>query len=532
MEVYLLIFSAVTLICVMLNRVSSEFGIPTLFVFIVLGMLFGSDGIYKYSFHNYAFAEQICSIALIIIMFSGGFGTNWNEAKPVAAKSFVLATFGVVATAAVLAAFCYYILKLDLFESMLIGSVISSTDAASVFSILRSKRLGLRDNTASMLELESGSNDPCSYMLTIITLSIISGKVSTGDIIYMTFTQFSFGVLAGILIGIFAVFVLRNVQFSTDGIDMVFVIGIAIMSYALPSAIDGNGYLSVYITGIILGNSRIKNKPSLVDFFNGITGLAQMIIFFLLGLLAFPSQLPSVFLTSFLIFLFLTFVARPIAIFSLLTPAKCSLPQQLLVSFAGIRGAASIVFAVMVIVDANSPRTDVFNITFCIVLLSIAFQGSLLPWISRKLKMTDDDADVLKTFNDYIGEVDVQFIKLALSDDHPWINMRIMDLTLPPDTLIVLIIRDTKRIIPSGSSLLLENDVCVLSAPAFQGDSNIKLTEHKIAHNNKWKGKKISEYSPNPDELIVMIKRDGKSIIPRGSTTINENDILVINKIL
>ncbi|MCL1940983.1 MAG: potassium/proton antiporter, partial [Synergistaceae bacterium] len=384
MEIYLLLASVVTITCVIFNRVSSEFGVPTLFVFIILGMLFGSDGIFKISFHNYLFAEQICSVALILIMFYGGFGTNWNEAKPVAVKSFILATIGVVFTAGLVGLFCYFALNMNLFESMLIGSVISSTDAASVFSILRSKKLGLKDNTASMLEIESGSNDPCSYMLTVIALSFMSGGVSAGGIIYMTFAQLAYGVIMGIAIGVAAVFAMRYVKLSTDGFDMVFVIGIALLSFALPSAIGGNGYLSAYIVGMILGNSDIKNKLSLVHFFNGITGLAQMIIFFLLGLLAFPSKMPLVFFPAFCIALFLTFIARPIAIFSLLTPAKCGIPQQLLVSFAGIRGAASIVFAVMVTVSGVSAENDVFHIIFCIVLLSIAFQGSLIPWVSRR----------------------------------------------------------------------------------------------------------------------------------------------------
>jgi cell volume regulation protein A len=216
----------------------------------------------------------------------------------------------------------------------------------------------------------------------------------------------------------------------------------------------------------------------------------------------------------------------------LLTPAKCSIPQQLLVSFAGIRGAASIVFAVMVMLSGSSPKSDIFNITFCIVLLSIAFQGLLLPWVSNKLKMTDADADVLKTFNDYIAEVDVQFIKLALNENHPWINKTIKELILPPDTLIVVILRENKNIIPSGATMLHKDDICVLSALAFQGDMTIKLSEYKITSDSKWMGKKIFEFSPSPDELVVMIKRNGKSVIPKGNTIIHEDDILVINKVL
>ena len=530
MEIYLLLVSVVVITCVMFNRLTSEFGVPTLFVFIVLGMLFGSDGIFKISFHDYGFAEQICSIALIIIMFSGGFGANWREAKPIAAKSFLLATFGVFFTGAILALFCYFALNMGIYESMLIGSLISSTDAASVFSILRSKKLGLKENTASMLEVESGSNDPCSYMLTMITLAFISGRVSAGGVVYMTLAQFFYGTVLGLIMGYFTVFTLRNVKMS-DGFDMAFVIGAAIMSYAVPSAVGGNGYLSVYIAGLILGNADIKDKPSLVHFFNGVTGLAQMIIFFLLGLLAYPSRILPVFFPAILIFLFLTFGARPIAVFSILTPMKCSIRQQLLVSFAGIRGAASIVFAVMVMVSGISLNNDVFHIVFCMVLLSIAFQGSLLPWMSGKLKMTDVNIDVMKTFNDYTEEIDVQFIKLVLNENHPWVNKMIMEITLPPDTLIVLILRGENKIIPNGATLLMEEDICVLSASAFQDDRNIKLSEFKITNDSKWKGKKIHEFSPSPSELVVMIKRSGRSVIPRGYTTIHENDILVINKI-
>jgi len=530
LEIYLFLVSVVIITCVMFNRLTSEFGVPTLFVFIVIGMLFGSDGIFKISFHNYKFAEQICSIALIIIMFSGGFGANWHEAKPIASKSFLLATIGVFMTGAALALFCYFVLNMGIFESMLIGSVTSSTDAASVFSILRSKKLGLKENTASMLEIESGSNDPCSYMLTMITLAFISGKISTGGVIYMTVAQFFFGTVLGIVMGYITLFTLRNVKMA-DGFDMAFVVGAALMSYAFPSAIGGNGYLSVYIVGLILGNEDLKDKPSLVHFFNGVTGLAQMIIFFLLGLLAYPSQILPVFFPSLLIFLFLTFVARPISIFSILTPMKCSIPQQLLVSFAGVRGAASIVFATMVIVSSVSPQNDVFHITFCIVLLSIAFQGSLLPWMSGRLKMTDADIDVMKTFNDYTEEMDVQFIKLVLNENHPWVNKIIRELVLPPDTLIVLILRGEDKIIPNGATLLMEEDICVLSATAFRDDKNVKLLEFKITHDSKWQGKRISEVSHQPGELVVMIKRGNRSVIPRGNTTIYENDIIVINKI-
>lgn len=202
-----------------------------------------------------------------------------------AGKAVLLSTVGVILTAVTTGAFCHFILRMDFWESMLIGSVISSTDAASVFSILRSKRLNLKNNTASMLEVESGSNDPCSYMLTVIILTIMSGELSGSSLVVMIFSQIIFGILVGVVVALAAAFILKKVNFATDGFDTIFVFSMALVSYAGASMINGNGYLAAYIAGIILGNTPLHHKKSLVHFFDGITGLMQMLIFFLLGLL-------------------------------------------------------------------------------------------------------------------------------------------------------------------------------------------------------------------------------------------------------
>jgi len=196
----LLLAAIIIIICVLFNKLTNKLGVPMLLAFIILGMVFGSDGLFKIPFENYRIAEKVCSTALIFIMFYGGFSTRWSEAKPVAVKSVLLSTVGVILTAGLTGLFCYFVLHTQLLESLLIGSVISSTDAASVFSILRSKKLGLKDNTASMLEVESGSNDPCSYMLTAIILSIMTGHASGGAIAYMVFTQLVYGTAIGIMV--------------------------------------------------------------------------------------------------------------------------------------------------------------------------------------------------------------------------------------------------------------------------------------------------------------------------------------------
>lgn len=529
MATAIFIVAAIILLCVLFNKLSSKIGVPMLLAFILLGMAFGTDGIFKIEFDNYAVAEQICATALIFIMFYGGFGTKWSEARPVLGKASLLSTLGVVFTAGLTGLFCYFVLHFELLESLLIGSVISSTDAASVFSILRSKKLGLKYHTASMLEIESGSNDPCSYMLTVLILSVMGGSMSAGRVVYLIFAQFCYGLVIGAAIGWGALFILKKVRFGIEGLNVAFVIGVALLAFALPALVGGNGYLSVYVVGIIVGNGKIHNKQSMVHFFDGLTGLMQMLIFFLLGLLATPSDMLPILIPAVCIALFLMLLARPLSVFILLSPARCKLSQQLLVSFAGLRGAASIVFAIMVTVDDAYMQNDVFHIVFCIVLLSILVQGSLLPLAAKKLHMVDESANVLKTFNDYTDETNLQSIQLLVTEDHPWQNKMVKELRLPPGTLLVMIIREERTMIPNGNTEVLQGDQIVLSGPAFAGDMSLRLKEKRILHDSEWINRTVSEFSPEPGELVMMIKRGGQIVIPDGNTLILEEDTLILN---
>lgn len=529
MAVAILLIALIILICVLLNKLTQKFGIPVLLAFIVLGLIFGTDGIFKIPFDNYALAEQVCSAALIFIMFYGGFGTNWNQAKPVAVKAGLLATLGVILTAGITGVLCHLILGIDLLEGLLIGSVLSSTDAASVFSILRSKKLGLKHNTDSMLELESGSNDPCSYMLTLIVLSLMNADITPGRIVLLVLQQFGFGILFGAAIGFGGALMIRRFRFSNSGLHMAFVTGVCLLSYAAASVAGGNGYLSTYLCGIILGNQPNHNQKALVNFFDGITSLMQMSIFFLLGLLATPSRIPDVFFTALAVMLILTLVARPLSVFAILSPFRCNPRQQMLVSFAGLRGAASIVFAIMAIVSSNTLFNDLYHIVFCIVLISISFQGSFLPQCASALKMTDSTIDVLKTFSDYSEKVDLQFIKVKITQEHPWAGKEIRAITMPPDTLIATLFRNDKRLIPSGKTQLQADDIAVLSAFQYHGEQEVFLHEYTVTAKSEWIGKTIQEFSPNPDELVIMLIRNNKTILPKGSTTLQENDVLVIN---
>ena len=531
MTSYILLVAAVILLCLSLNKMSNKLGIPMLLAYILLGMMFGTDGILKIPFDNFTIAEQICTVSLIFIMFYGGFGTNWKQAKPVAGKAVLLSTVGVILTAVTTGAFCHFILKMDFWESMLIGSVISSTDAASVFSILRSKRLNLKNNTASMLEVESGSNDPCSYMLTVIILTIMIGELSGSSLVVMIFSQIIFGILVGVVVALAAAFILKKVNFATDGFDTIFVFSMALVSYAGASMINGNGYLAAYIAGIILGNTPLHHKKSLVHFFDGITGLMQMLIFFLLGLLAYPSQLPKILPIALAIAVFLTFVARPVSVFAILMPFRCPVKQQLLVSWAGLRGAASIVFAIMATVSPAYTKNDLFHIVIFIVLFSISIQGTLLGLVAKKLDMIDENGNVMKTFSDYSDEMPVEFVKISIKAGHPWENRRIKDLTSLPDLLLVLILRGEERIIPNGNTVVLAGDKIVLSALSPEENLGICLTEIPIEKDSKWIGKPLSRIKLGEEKLVLVLKRNEKVVIPNGNTVIRENDVLVISQL-
>jgi len=374
--------------------------------------------------------------------------------------------------------------------------------------------------------MESGSNDPAAYMLTIIVLSMMNGTASGGSILLSLFSQIVFGGLCGVLIAQLAAFVFRNISFTTNGFDSLFVFAIAIASYAIPSLIGGNGYLSAYIVGVILGNEDFRDKKALVHFFDGITGLMQMLVFFLLGLLAKPALLHKAILPALAIFLFMLFVARPAAVFGILTPfRKYPFRQMALISFVGLRGAASIVFAIMAMVDPALIQNDIFNIVFMVVLLSIALQGSLIPFVAKRLDMVDPNANVMKTFNDYTEDTGLNFGRIPITSDSSWSGRSIRDLGLPHNVLIALVVRGDRYIQPNGDTVLVDGDEVITLTKDFN-DASVQLREKTIKKGSRRVGHKIAEtHGPG---LIVMVRRGERNMIPSGDTILEEGDKVVI----
>lgn len=526
----LLLSGIVIILSVFLHKLSMRMGIPVLLAFLLLGIAFGTDGIVKIDFQNFELSESVCSFGLIFIMFSGGFGTSWKEARFVAKEAVLLSSLGVVFTALFVAAFSVFVLHVDFAWGLLLGSVIGSTDAASVFSILRSRRLSLKDRTASLLEFESGSNDPMAYMMTLLSLSLIQGNVEASGIVLMLFLQIGLGLLVGAVIAFLSLYCINTVEIPTDGFELIFVLGAVLLSYALSSAIGGNGYLAVYLTGIILGNRKIKQKKELVQFFDALTGVMQMLLFFLLGLLSTPSKLPGVVLQGLAIFLFLTFVARPLAVFSLMHFFRASRRKKLLLSFSGLRGAASIVFAILAVETVG--RGDyIYHLVFFIVLLSILFQGSLLPKVAEKLDMIDWEGDVMKTFTDYTEEKEVQFIEFIVPSGHNWAGQQIKDILMPPETLVILLERDGRKELPNGDTEILQGDRVVIASAKPSVGSDLEIVELQVDEDSIYAKKMIAEIPRDESERVMLIERGEEILIPRGDTLIAIGDILVMYRL-
>lgn len=528
----MIICGLVLLISITSTKILYKFGVPILLIFIILGMIFGSDGIVGIYFNDYQLTNEIAIIALIFIMFFGGFGTNWEMAKPVANEAILLSTLGVIFTAGLTGFLCFFIFKTTLLEGLLIGSIVSSTDAASVFAILRSQRLNLKGSIASILELESGSNDPCAYMMTTIILMLISNN--NQNIFTMIIKQILFGLTIAIILAKLSVYVLRKFKFEIEGFYPIFITAIAILSYSFSEYLGGNGYLCVYITGIIIGNSKIPHKKSIFQFFDGISWLMQIILFFVLGLLAFPTKIPLVIEKGVLISLFMIFIARPISIFSILYWFKVPIKQQIFISWVGIRGAASIVFAIFAETYGVSTNNDIFHIIFFIALFSVIVQGTITPKLAKKLDLIDDDESVLKTFNDYKENKSTSLIEFTIDENNAIANKTIMDANIPEDILIVMIKRNGDVFVPNGSTEILPGDILVLSGNKlkyfneYRGGKSTTVTEFLVEDNSNLINKMIKDANIPDDILIAMIKRKGEVLVPNGNTIILDGDILVV----
>lgn len=524
-KINLLIVAIVLLLALFAVRISKQYGIPSLLLFILLGIGFNLLGI---EFDDFNLSNNISTLALMIIMFYGGFSTNWNMGKPVWKESVVLSTAGVFLTAITTGLFCHYVLKMPILEAMLLGSVVGSTDFASVSSILVSKNLNFKYSTAPLLELESGSNDPTAYTMTIVFMSLIAGKEISVPIIILK--QVGFGLLIGFGAGVLVKKTLDKVHFEEDGLFTVFIAATMIAVYALTGILEGNGYLAIYLYGIYLGNQEFVGKRDVVFFYDGLGGIVQIGLFFLLGLLSGVEMLIAAFPKALLIMLFMTVLARPFSVYILMKPFKFKKNQIGIISISGLRGAAAIAFAIMVVNSGLQISIDIFHIVFVICLLSSFIQGSLMPILSKKWNMLEPNDTVLKNFNFYQDKSDIGFIQTTIEKGSRWNNVPLKDFNLAFNLIVAKIERNGKTIVPKGDTLIKEGDLIVIGGQSYFDTKGSNLMEITLSKGHKWVGKQIHELNFEKQLIVMLRDKEDKIIVPTGDTFLFEGDKVVILK--
>lgn len=469
-ELFLLIISILIFISLLVGKMGNRFGVPTLLLFLLIGVLFGSDGV-GIEFNSPTIAQAIGVVALNIILFSGGMDTRMSEIKPIAVQGFILATIGVFLTALFTGIFIYWLtnnffnaVTFSLLESFLLASVMSSTDSASVFSILRSKNLVLKENLRPLLEFESGSNDPMAYMLTIVLIQLIqSPEIDTVAAVIMFFKQLIIGGLAGYLLGkkVF-VRIINRINLENDALYSVLLVTLMLFLFGFTTFVGGNGYLAVYIGGLFVGNSQFVHKRSSLKFFDGMTWLVQILMFLTLGLLVTPSELLPIAGVGIAVGFFMIFVSRPLTVYTCLLPfRKMSMRAKNYVSWVGLRGAVPIIFATYPWVAGIAHAKTIFNIVFFITIISLLVQGTsvsvMAKWLKlaeeapAKRKLTKFDVEIAEEIKSYMGEISIKEEYLAN-------GTRLMDLNVPDNTLIAMVKRDEQFFIPRGNTELKVGD--------------------------------------------------------------------------
>lgn len=522
----LLLITVVLLLAIIATKISNRSGLPALLLFLALGVIFSALG---YDFNNFKVAENIATLSLMIIIFYGGFGTNWTMGKSTARESISLASLGVFATAIITGLFCHYILKINFLEAMLLGSVVASTDYASVSNILVSKKLNLKYSTAPLLEIESGSNDPTAYTMTMVFLSLLSGYSVSIPLIILQ--QVLVGLIGGFLLGFIFIKIIETLSLDQDGLFSVFIATMMIGTYALTSLSGGNGFLALYILGIYIGNHEFRRKRDVVFFYDGLSTIFQIAMFFLLGLLSDINLIIKALPIGFVIAIFMLLVARPLTVFGLMAPFKMKKNQLTLISLAGLRGAAAIAFAIMVVNSGINLSIDIFHIVFVICIFSLLIQGTALPYATKKLYMYDPEDSVLRTFNYYSDKTDLEFIKTHVTKNSPWVNKKISDIEISFNIIIAKIEREGKSIVPRGNTYLRDDDVIILGGEGYFDSRGEDLLEIKISENHKWAGKKVKDIQIGKNELIIMVETPEKNIIvPKGDTVLKAGDRIVISK--
>jgi cell volume regulation protein A len=464
-ENILLIGSILLFVSIIAGKTSYKFGVPTLLLFLGIGMLAGSEGLGDIHFSDPKIAQFIGIVSLNFILFSGGLDTNWSSIKPILRQGIVLSTLGVLLTAVSSGLFISVITDFTLYESLLLGSIISSTDAAAVFSILRSKSLALKSNLRPTLELESGSNDPMAYVLTIAFLSlVIQPEQSFLSIVPLFIKQMTIGALAGYGFGRVSKFVINNIKLDFEGLYFVLVISLMFITFSTTDVIGGNGFLAIYICAVYLGNQDFIHKKTIFKMYDGLAWLMQIVLFLTLGLLVFPTKIIPYLGVGIMISVFLILVARPVSVFLSLLFFNMEMRRRLYISWVGLRGAVPIVFATYPLLAGIEKADMMFNIVFFISVTSILIQGTTLSLFARWLKVAlPEEAKPVTPYDQLILDLPkTSMNEIVIGDNFFAVGKRIVDLNFPSSAFIVMIKRQGEFIRPGGSTIIQARDTLMI----------------------------------------------------------------------
>lgn len=454
----LLIGSVLLFLSIVVSKTGYRFGVPSLLIFLFLGMLAGSDGIGQIYFDDPSIAQFLGVVALNFILFSGGLETKRQAIKPVLKPGLLLSTAGVLITTLITGGCAHLLLNFTLPEGLLLGAIVSSTDAAAVFSILRSKSVSLKGNLRPLLELESGSNDPMAYFLTITLTGLVMGQeLSWSHFLWMFAKQIVIGAVVGFALGKLAVKLVNKINLNAEGLYPVLLLSVVLFTYSLANLIDGNGFLAVYVTGVILGNADFVHKKSMLRFYDGQAWLLQIVMFLTLGLLVFPSEIPPVAGYGVLIALVLIVIARPVSVFLCMLPFKYSFREMLFISWVGLRGAVPIVFATYPLLAGVGQANMIFNIVFFIAIASVVLQGTSLVYAAELLGLIDH-SEVQKSHGFELEGYSTDLIELYVGETCAVAGKALVDAQLPENALIVLVKRQGKFVTPNGKTILTPGD--------------------------------------------------------------------------
>mgnify|MGYP005839642767 FL=1 len=471
-ELVLLVIALFLSLSILASKAAARSGVPALLLFLLLGMLAGSDGPGGIYFDSPWLAQSVGVVALAFILFSGGLDTDWPEVRPALRSGLALSTIGVAITALAVGWFASTFLGLSWPEGILLGSIISSTDAAAVFSLLRGQAVNLRGRLKPLLELESGSNDPVAVFLTLGMIQLILNPAQPVESLAPLFiVQMGIGAVVGYVVGRLLVVSLNRLRLEFDGLYPVVTTAGVLLTYGMAAALDGSGFLAVYLAGLVMAQQDFIHRRSLLQFHDGLAWLMQIAMFVTLGLQVYPSRLPSVAEAGLLTALFLILAARPLAVLVTLAFVRFTLREKLFIAWVGLRGAAPIVLATFPLLAGVAKADLIFHLVFFIVLTSVLLQGTLVVPAARLLRVYSRERPRQSPLSFVMkdGMITNNLCEITIAPGSPVVGKQILDLNLPADVLIVLIGREGDLVVPKGGTVLQAEDVLlVLAAEGMQ----------------------------------------------------------------